>query len=82
MKKITLILLALCLAATIVFSVACTSGSDDTTTVEGGDVTIPDATQDSEVVVPETADPENESFISVESADNEEKWGDLVTSAD
>ena len=81
MKKITLILLALCLAATLVFSVACTSGSDDTTTVEGGDVTTPDETQGGENL-PETADPEDEGFITVEPVDNEEKWGDLVTSAD
>jgi len=86
MKKLTLILLALCLTLSV-FAVACTpNNTDDTTTppdvgevtdTRGGD----DVQGGEDTKAPDAADTEkdneDEGFISISPADSDDKWGNI-----
>ena len=86
MKKLTLVLLALCLALTVFAAVACTpSDSTDESTdtpVSGGDGTLEPDTQGGDVAEDPSGnetikDAEDDAFISVNPTNEEQIWGEV-----
>ena len=87
MKKITFILVSLCVIATLFSAVACNGGTTTDANVGSEDTQSPEITQnidsttaeDTEEVIEEVKveDTEDDVYISISPSDEGQKWGDL-----
>jgi len=81
MKKITLILLALCLALTLLAAVACTDNNydefEETPDVSGGALDL-DTNDGAVTAPPSDEDSEDNAYINAAPANDEQGWGALT----
>ena len=87
MKKITFILVSLCVIATLFSAVACNDGTTTDANVGSEDTQSPEITQnidsttaeDTEEVIEEVKveDTEDDVYISISPSDEGQEWGDL-----
>ena len=82
MKKITLILLALCVTATLFAAVSCGDNNyenfEETPGVTDGDGPLDLETYEGAVTAPPTEDTEGDAYINAAPANDEQGWGALT----
>lgn len=83
MKKITFILVSLCVIATLFSAVACNGGTTTDANVGSEDTQSPEITQNIDSTVAEDTeevtveDTEDDVYISISPSDEGQEWGDL-----
>ena len=83
MKKITFILVSLCVIATLFSAVACNGGTTTDANVGSEDTQSPEITQNIDSTVAEDTeevtveDTEDDVYISISPSDEDHEWGDL-----